>query len=335
MIKTIFFFRKPFPGYHSIEELFGNIIKHLPTDIVSQPHVSKYASRGLVKRLYNLLEARRFQQEVNHITGDIHYIAYFLKKNKTLLTIHDLEIVKRNHFIKRYLILLFWFYIPIKRVRYVTVISEFTKKELLKYLQVPAEKIKVIHNCIPGKIAYTPKPFNAACPVILQIGTKAHKNIPNLSEAIKNIPCKLIILGQLDKPLKKQLEWLAIDYENYNDLEYSEIIALYDRSDLVAFVSQYEGFGLPILEAQAIGRPIVTSLAASMPEVAGDGAVLVDPYDVKAIRDAIKQIMNNPELRETLIKAGLENVKRFQPEVIAEEYAKVYRMIEAEDKNKV
>jgi hypothetical protein len=83
MIKTVLFFRKPFPGYHSIEELFGNIVKHLPEDVAATTHVSRYASTGIIKRMYNLWEARKFQQEVNHITGDVHYVAYFLKKKKT------------------------------------------------------------------------------------------------------------------------------------------------------------------------------------------------------------------------------------------------------------
>jgi glycosyltransferase involved in cell wall biosynthesis len=325
MIKTIFFFRKPFAGYHSIEELFGNIIKHLPADIEPHRRVSKYFSTGFTKRLFNILEARRNQQDVNHITGDIHYISYLLKKQNTLLTIHDLEIVKRNKFLKRYLILFFWFYLPIRRVKYVTVISEFTKKELLNYLHVNPEKIKVIYNCIPGKINYSPKPFNSSYPTILQIGTKTHKNIPNLLEAIKDIPCKLIIIGEIEKKLKAQLEWLRIDYENHCNLPYEEIVAIYNRTDLVAFVSLYEGFGLPILEAQAIGRPTITSNAASMPEVAGKGAILVDPYHVKEIKNAVLQLIQNPELRETIIAEGLKNIKRFTPEAIAEEYAKVYR----------
>jgi len=277
-----------------------------------------------------MVEARYHQQEVNHITGDIHYIAYLLNKQKTILTIHDLEIIIRSHFLKRYIILFFWFYLPIKRVKYVTVISEFTKKELLTYVKVPEQKIKVIHNCIPGKIDVSPKSFISTCPTILQIGTKKHKNIPNLLEAIKNIPCKLIIIGELDKSLIAQLAWLNIDYENFYDLEYNEIIAIYKRADIVAFVSQYEGFGLPILEAQAIGRPVITSNVASMPEVAGNGALLVDPYDVKAIRKAVEQLIENPNLREELVRDGLENVKRFSPTAVAEEYAKVYREIARE-----
>jgi glycosyltransferase involved in cell wall biosynthesis len=327
MIKTVFYFRKPFPGYHSIEELFGNIVRHLPEDVAATSHISRYASTGIIKRIYNLWEARKFQQEVNHITGDIHYITYFLKKRKTILTIHDLEIVKRSNFIKRYIILFFWFYVPIKRVKYITVISTFTKQELLKYLPVPEHTVKVIPDCIPGTIDYSPRHFNSDYPKILQIGTKTHKNIPNLVEAIKNIPCKLIILGQLDPDQIELLKWNRINYENYYDLSYEQVIEIYKQIDLVAFVSTYEGFGLPILEAQAVGRPIVTSNIASMPEVAGDGAYLVNPHSVSSIREGITRVIRDEDLRSQLITAGLENVKRYTPTAIAEEYAELYREV--------
>ena len=95
--------------------------------------------------------------------------------------------------------------------------------------------------------------------------------------------------------------------------------------DLLVFVSTYEGFGLPILEAQATGRPVITSNVLSMPEVAGDSACLVDPFDVSSIRKGILKVINDPAYREKLIKRGFENVKRFQPDKIAEQYADIYR----------
>ena len=87
----------------------------------------------------------------------------------------------------------------------------------------------------------------------------------------------------------------------------------------------YEGFGLPILEAQATGRPVITSNEASMPEVAGDAAILVNPYEVVEIKEAVEKIISDKKLREDLIKKGIENIKRFTPEKIAENYASLYR----------
>ncbi|MCB0583153.1 MAG: glycosyltransferase, partial [Phaeodactylibacter sp.] len=91
--------------------------------------------------------------------------------------------------------------------------------------------------------------------------------------------------------------------------------------------SEYEGFGMPILEAQATGRPVITSNICSMPEVAGRGAALVNPYDPAAKRAAIEQIIRNAGYREELIQEGRENVKRFNLEKIAGQYLELYREI--------
>ena len=96
---------------------------------------------------------------------------------------------------------------------------------------------------------------------------------------------------------------------------------------MISFCSLLEGFGLPILEAQATGRPVITSNLSSMPEVAGNGALLVDPYDVNAIRKGILRIIQDGALRENLIVKGLENVKRFSPQKVADAYVELYRLI--------
>ncbi len=82
------------------------------------------------------------------------------------------------------------------------------------------------------------------------------------------------------------------------------MLEAYHRADIVSLVSTYEGFGMPIIEGQAIGRAVIAGNVASMPEIAGDGACLVDPYDVPAIRTGILRIINDPEYRESLIARG-------------------------------
>jgi glycosyltransferase involved in cell wall biosynthesis len=104
-----------------------------------------------------------------------------------------------------------------------------------------------------------------------------------------------------------------------------ELVAAYRRCDMVVFASLYEGFGLPILEAQATGRPVITSNFGAMREAAGDGALLVDPYSVEEIRAAILRIKNEPGLREELVRKGRENAERFRADAIALEYAQIYR----------
>jgi glycosyltransferase involved in cell wall biosynthesis len=106
-----------------------------------------------------------------------------------------------------------------------------------------------------------------------------------------------------------------------------ELVAAYRRCDMVVFASLYEGFGLPILEAQAIGRPVITSNFGAMREAAGDGALLVDPYSVEEIRAAIMRIKNEPGLREELVCKGRENAERFRADAIALKYAQIYRAL--------
>ncbi len=104
-----------------------------------------------------------------------------------------------------------------------------------------------------------------------------------------------------------------------------ELVEAYRRCDMVVFASLYEGFGLPILEAQAMGRPVITSNFGAMREAAGDGALLVDPYSVEAIREAVLRVKNEPALREELVRKGLRNVERFRAETVAARYGELYR----------
>jgi glycosyltransferase involved in cell wall biosynthesis len=104
-----------------------------------------------------------------------------------------------------------------------------------------------------------------------------------------------------------------------------ELVEAYRRCDMVVFASLYEGFGLPILEAQAMGRPVITSNFGAMREAAGAGALLVDPHSVEEIRAAILRIKHEPGLREDLVRKGRENAERFRADAIALEYAQIYR----------
>ena len=119
-------------------------------------------------------------------------------------------------------------------------------------------------------------------------------------------------------------------FKNIFDLSREELVEQYQRCDLLIFASTYEGFGLPIVEANAVGRPVVTSNLWSMPEVAGNAACLVDPLDVASIRAGICRVIQDSAYRERLVEAGFENVKRFQVEGIAAQYANLYRSVYAE-----
>jgi glycosyltransferase involved in cell wall biosynthesis len=326
-IKVVFFFRKPFTDYFSIEELFGSIQSALPKTIDFENVYMKWPSKGLWLRFLNAWEAISKQAEINHITGDVHYIAAFLSKRKTILTIHDLEVLKRLKGVSRAVIKFFWFTMPAWRVKYITVISEYTKSELLKAVSIPSNKVIVIHNSVNPAIQWSPRPFNKTRPNILHIGTGHNKNLERLIEALDGLDIQLTIIGHLRGNQKELLNKHSIAFQNLFNLPYTEVVNQYKNADIVAFVSLYEGFGLPIIEANAIGRPVISSITTSMPEVAGDGALLVDPENKQQIRSAIVKLIEDDSFREDLILKGKKNVERFQPAYIAQKYADLYKLV--------
>ncbi|MBN1999226.1 glycosyltransferase family 4 protein [candidate division KSB1 bacterium] len=324
-LNVVHYHRNPHSSDFSFERVFALVRKCMPTDISCSAVFAARKSQGFFPRAVNCLQAVKHQKDINHITGDIHYIAVFLRKRKTVLTIHDLSSLQRLKGIKRFIYLLFWFYLPVWRVNRVTVISEATRQELIQHVPWARNKVTVIHDPCSPEFIHRPRVFNTEKPRILQIGTRPNKNLPRLAAALKDIPCILDIVGRLTDEQGKLLEDLGLEYQQSADLSDQQVVEKFEACDMLAFVSLYEGFGLPILEAQATGRPVVTSNILSMPEVAGGGACLVDPYNTASIREGILKVIDDKENRSRLVAAGLENVKRFFPREIAERYAAVYR----------
>jgi glycosyltransferase involved in cell wall biosynthesis len=225
---------------------------------------------------------------------------------------------------RRKLYLLFWFRLPMKRARVITAISEETRQRLIRDFPLCADKIVVVPDCISQSFQPLAKPPPGERPVVLQVGTKSNKNVIRLAEALRDIKCRLEIVGRLSAEQEQALQRNQVEYGCCWDVSENELIQKYGRADLLAFVSTAEGFGLPILEAQTIGRPVVTSNVSSMPEVAGEGACFVDPFSVESIRSGIKHVLADSAYRDCLVRAGTKNVKRFSPAEIARRYVAVY-----------
>lgn len=328
MMKVYFFKRKPWHIHFSLEALFQNIIAHLPAEV--KPKViecSKY-NRGAINKLYNVFEILfKKQGDINHITGDVHYIAFFMKKRKTILTVHDVNLLYTKNKVKRWIQNWFWLRGPIMRSQVVTVISQTTRKEVLKYAKCSPEKVHVIYNCISPDFKPTPKPFNKQKPVILHIGSKPNKNLKGLAQALEGISCRLEIVGEPTDAEIQLLKSLNIDYHIESGLTHQEMIAKYISCDIVSLVSFYEGFGLPIIEANTIERVVLTSNTSCMPEIAGNAACFVDPHEVASIRDGLLKIIEDENFRDTLLEKGKINRKRFSPAEIARQYAALYHTV--------
>ncbi|TDQ19362.1 glycosyl transferase family 4 [Algoriphagus boseongensis] len=329
-IEVLFLFRKPSPRYHSIESLFETIedgvSKHFSTGRLSLKH----AGGSPISLFLNILFYKKSNGNkpgLIHITGDVQYMG-IVTGERSILTIHDIQSALKGSFLKQLYIKMFWFWLPAWRVRYITVISDFTRKELTQLIPFAKNKIKVIPNPVNESFKYHPaKDFNEKSPLILCMGTKENKNLERIVEAISYLSCRLHIIGPLSGDQKKVLRKFEIMFRNSVNLSHEEIVQAYQECDMLCFPSTYEGFGMPIIEAQAVGRPVITSDLGAMKEVAGDSACLVDPFDVFSIRTGINRVIQDQGYRENLIRKGLENVKRFDAEVISRSYLNLYQEI--------
>ena len=323
MLQVTYINRANRENYFSIEGIFDMVKNQLKNKI----EILDYYYDAKLSRIGNVKEVGKHSGQINHITGDINFLAIGLKGKKNILTIHDFghyEILRKKSFLKFLLLRLFWFKYPLKYVKIVTVVSEFTKRKLVRYFNFPEDKIRVIYNPIKPIFKFQAKPVVDKF-VILQIGTGPHKNLNSLIEAAKEINVHIDIIGWPDEMCIAKLKQYNISYTIYNKLSDEKVYERYKACDILFFASFHEGFGMPIIEAQAIGRPVITSNIDAMIEVAGDSAVLVDPNSVEEIRKAITVLNEDRSYYDKIVDSGLINAEKFSPSAIADDYYNVYK----------
>ncbi|MBC8601298.1 glycosyltransferase family 4 protein [Parabacteroides acidifaciens] len=323
-----YFHRNPSSGYS-----IGKVSQTYIAEIEKKEHIENFympcAKADILSILKNIRFAfvHRNRKGINHITGDVYYLAFVLPRKKTVITLHDIGYLEYSKGMKHFLYKIFWFYLPFWRSAKVICISEETKQKVIKYKLCSPHKLTVIPNAIDASFKSVENTFNTICPRILCIGTGENKNLYRTIEALHGIPCHLRIVGIISTALQEHLQFYQINYSNVYHLSDAEIINEYVQSDIVSFVSWYEGFGMPIIEAQAIGRPVLTSNISPMKEIAANGAVLVDPYDVSAIQKGFISIIENGELRDKIVKEGLYNVEKYTPSYVANAYLQIYHTL--------
>ncbi len=224
--------------------------------------------------------------------------------------------------------------------------SEFSKSELIKRYHIKPEKIKVVYLALPKLPAQKNNALNhfklKNKKYFIYVGnTRPRKNIGGLLRSFKiflssHPSYKLVIAGRIDDRfvnLKAIIKELGLNNNVIltDFIKDSEKVNLIKHSAAHTFPSYYEGFGLPILEAQSLGVPVLTSNTSSIPEVAGKGALYIDPCNVQDIARGMEQIVTDTKLRKELIEEGHKNVKRFSWEKTAKELADILEELKNED----
>ena len=309
----------------SLEKIFEQVSKLLSRQKFESSFIKLPYGNSFLEILKNLLFFKKTKADIYHITGQTHYIALRLPPEKTVLTIHDIGFLNQQQKLKRLIIKKLFLDWPVKRLKYITAVSETTKQTILENTNCPPEKIRVIENPVQEHYLNSEKKlFNKECPLILQIGITPNKNIPKLIEALEGICCRLRIIGKLDDDLKAALENSNLNYENAYGLDDSQMREEFEKADIVAFCSTFEGFGLPIIEANAMQTAVITSDLSPMKEVSGGAAFLANPWDVSSIREGVLRIIKDDDFRERIIREGLKNSKKYEPRFVTGLYEKLY-----------
>lgn len=319
--------RKPQTQYHSIEKIFCQIRQILLSahdiDVIELPH-SSLSFRSIFS---NLRFVRQKYADLYHVTGDVHYVCLGVPRQKTILTIHDCVFMHRTKGIKRWILWLLYIKWPISHCQKVTTISEKSKEEIVKFAACSPEKITVVPNPVGSLLYRSNRAFNIDKPVLLFLGSTPNKNLPRVIEAIKGMSCHLSIIGKISDSTRELMSKYGISFEQKAGLTEQELADAYAQSDVVLFPSTYEGFGMPIIEGQQSGKPVITSNIRPMKDVAGEGACLVNPLDVLSIREGILRVISDQRFREDIVQKGFDNVKQYDPETVAQKYLHLYNEV--------
>jgi glycosyltransferase involved in cell wall biosynthesis len=328
IVEVVQFQRCPGPTSFSVERLFHDVRAALPADIHVSVRRNRFASKGVWGRIMDAIGAWRHRGPVNHVLGDVHYLAWLLPRRVTVLTVLDCVTLDRLRGARRWLFWLLWYWWPARRATRITVISEFSKQALLGWVRYPQERIHVVPPPLSPEFAPAEPPLRRGPWRLLQVGTAENKNLDRVIEAVAGLDAVLVVIGALSARQCERLAALDIAYESHVALDRSALLDQYRRAHMLVFASTYEGFGLPIIEAQAIGRPVITGDNSAMPETAGGAACLVDAQDVSDIRRGIQQVIGDPAYAAELVASGFRNAARFAPARIADQYAEVYRAVD-------
>lgn len=265
--------------------------------------------------------------------------AFLPKKIKSIVTVHDLVSFIHPHLHQTRATVLehLFFRRAVKRAAHVLVPSENTKKDLVRFLHYPADKISVTHLGVDEIFFKRPaaahlhgikKKYNLPDRFILTVGgLEPRKNIAKLVEAFEKIQAagrenlKLVIVGGKgwkSRKLQEKINRMGGKILHIENCGAGDLPAFYHLAEVFVFPSIYEGFGLPPLESMAAGCPVICSSAGSLSEVCEDAAFMIDPNDTSEISHAIEKILTDKNLKNNLMQKGLVQAQKFSWKQTAE-----------------
>ena len=324
MNSRVIFLRKKIKGENSIEEVAQKVAMATGAIIKECPCHSTSLS-GIIK---NIRFAKREYGYINHIIAPTEaYLLPFIK-NKKIITYHDLgTLYSSRNVIYKLLKILFY----IKPAEFfsdaVIFVSEFTKNDFFRQVWKKNLNTKVIYNSYDERLVPNDKSTDEEIPIVLHIGTAKRKNLDTVIKACEGLRIKLLIIGKLSEVQINLLANSKIDYENYYDVDYDFIIESYNRATIVTFPSSYEGFGIPIIEANAMGKVVISTELPVIKEVGGNSVYYISADTDAEIKNAIITLLNDGSLREEYVQRGWKNCRRFKKDVVFEQYRNLYNSL--------
>ncbi len=325
-MRVIHYIRKPLEGYYSFERVFAQVRLELPEELEVRVVHACCHSRGVVRRFLNCVQALLLRADVVHVTGDIHYVVPAVIGRRTVLTVHDLAPLRPKRGWARRVFKKLWYDWPVACADVVTAVSGAIAVELKAEVgDRHADRIVVVPNGVDPDFKRVERAWPEE-PVVLMVGTKPQKNLERMFAALQGRAVSVSVVGCLSMEQKEVVLRSGLKVEEKGLLDQAGLVRAFVEADLLAFASTYEGFGLPVVEAQTVGRPVLTSDVPALREVAGEGgACLVDPLDVDSIRGGFDRILSDAGYRQQLVGKGFENADRYQVSAVATTYAAIYK----------
>jgi glycosyltransferase involved in cell wall biosynthesis len=299
--------------------------------------------------------ARRLIGVINYATRenfDLYFEPNFvplkIKSKKLVVTIHDFgwRLFPRWHPADRVNYFERNFWEKISEADRIIVVSQFIRDQAVETFGLPADRIRIIYNgfdsgafrkCKPDEMEYVRQKYGLPKTFLLFVGsTDPRKNLENLILAYNTLSkdiqrdCKIIVVGAKgfkNNRITRLLKNLTDKVVCLGYVSNTDLAGLYNLATLFIYPSFYEGYGMPPVEAMACGCPVITSSVSSLPEVCGDAAYYVDPYDVNSIADGIYKVITDENLRMSLSQKGLANAARFSWAKSAQEHLKLFEEI--------